>query len=267
MAQYRVAVLGGTFDRLHIGHTALLRTAFHEGREVAIGVTTVGYLSDHPKPDGRRIQPYAVRRRTLARWLARRYPVRRWRLVPLRDPFGRSIEEGVGVLVVSADTTHGGRAVNAERRRLGRSVLPVVVVPIVLADDLGAVSSRRIRAGEIDRWGHRTAPLSVGLVVRSTTDRAAADLAIRAAFPTARIDPLPFRGAPGRSDPRAIGRDAASLAVRGRDIGISVVPTGPQRWSVVIRSPHLELPPRPIEGQLATGLRRILSPSPGRKAF
>jgi pantetheine-phosphate adenylyltransferase len=180
-------VLGGTFDHLHAGHEALLATAFRAGRSVAIGLTTGRYLRGHPKPDERRIQPYAVRRRRLARWLAARYPRARWTIVPISDAFGGSVEEGVAGLVVSADTIGGGRAVNAERARRGRRPVPILVVPLVLADDLRPVSSRRIRSGEIDRDGRRTAPISVEIATNAPADRAALVAGVRRAFPRARV--------------------------------------------------------------------------------
>jgi phosphopantetheine adenylyltransferase len=180
-------VLGGTFDRLHVGHEALLTTAFRDGRPVGIGLTTGRFLAAHPKPGADRIQPYSVRRRRLAAWLRAHYPRSRWTITPISDPFGGSIRPGVAGLVVSADTVGGGRAVNEERVRRGRSPIPVRVVPLVLADDLQPVSSRRIRAGEIDRNGRRISPIRVRVAVRQRADRPIVVRAIRAAFPRARI--------------------------------------------------------------------------------
>ncbi len=114
MARYPVAVLGGTFDRLHIGHEALLNSAFRVGREVGIGVTTAAFLQGRAKPLGGRIAPYVQRRRALANWLRRHHPGRTWWIAPLDDPFGRSVEPGVDAMVVSVDTKGGGRAVNRE---------------------------------------------------------------------------------------------------------------------------------------------------------
>jgi pantetheine-phosphate adenylyltransferase len=157
--RYRVAVLGGTFDRFHVGHQALLRRAFAIADTVGIGVTTPVYLARFPKPWPRRIQSYAERKRILARWLRAHYAAPRWWIAPLVEPFGRSVGPGVDVLVVSADTRAGGRAVNRERRRRGLPRLPVEIVPLKLAKDRRPIASRRIRAGEIDARGRpMTAP-------------------------------------------------------------------------------------------------------------
>ena len=110
MPRFGRVVLGGTFDRLHVGHEALLSTAFRAGGSVAIGVTTDGYLERHPKPASERIAPYRRRRAALVRWLAARYPRSRWTVVPLEDTFGRSVEDGVDALILSADTRAGGRS-------------------------------------------------------------------------------------------------------------------------------------------------------------
>lgn len=261
MPRSPVAVLGGTFDRFHVGHAALLTTAFRVGRSVAIGLTTPEYLAEHPKPVGEAIQPYATRRRALQRWLARHYPRRTYRVVPLGNRFGRSVEDGVDVLVVSADTVAGARAVNAERRRRGRRPLPLVVVPIVLADDLGPVSSRRIRAGAIDRWGHRRAPIRVGLGA-GASDRAAASRGIRRAFPAATVV---VDRAPGRAS--ADARAAARAALGDRPIALGVVRRGPRQWSVAVRAPGIALAARSVRGDLAAGVARLLTPQPGRKPF
>jgi pantetheine-phosphate adenylyltransferase len=263
VARYPVAVLGGTFDRLHVGHAALLATAFRVGRTVAIGVTTAEYLARHPKPGGRAIQSYATRRRALARYLGTHYPRRAFRLVPLRDTFGRSVEDGVDALVVSADTVAGGDAVNAERRRRGRAPLPVVVVPLVLADDLEPVSSRRIRAGEIDPRGRRRAPIDVGLAA-GDRDRAAAERALRAVFPRLRLTRLPESPTRQRLAPRSHARRAAAAAQQGRELGVGIVRSGRGRWLVGIRTSHVELSPRWVRGRLAPGLRRLLAPGPRR---
>jgi pantetheine-phosphate adenylyltransferase len=259
----RVA-LGGTFDRFHLGHEALLGTAFRVGREVAIGLTTERFLAEHPKPGGRAIGSWASRRGNLARWLRKRFPARRWTIVPLQDRFGGAVEEGVDALVVSADTVEGGRAVNRERRRRGRSPVPLVVVPLVLGDDLEPVSSRRIRAGEIDRDGHRVRPPSVGIIVGSAPDRWTATRGIRRAFPRARVQGEIL---PALAEARtARVRQLTVRAVEGRDLGVVVAPRRPSGWTVGVRGRHGALDPRRLPGgspvELELGIARLLRPAP-----
>jgi pantetheine-phosphate adenylyltransferase len=267
--RYGRVALGGTFDRLHVGHEALLTTAFAAGRSVAIGLTSARFLAEHPKPDARRIQPYASRRRALTEWLAARYPDPRWVVVPLDDGFGRSVEEGIDALVVSADTLAGGQAVNAERRRRGRKPIPVLTVPLVLADDLRPVSSRRIRAGEIDRYGRRLSPIRVGLSVERREDRVPAARGIRAAFPRARVISVPFPNHQSRHCTRL--DNALRAAVRGSELGVAIGVPDPRHRAIVTGVGRLGLPPfvvsNPTAASLGESVARDLRRSAAAKLF
>jgi pantetheine-phosphate adenylyltransferase len=262
---YRHAVLGGTFDHLHAGHEALLAAAFRAGRSVSIGVTTDRYLAEHPKPGRDRLQPYATRARALRRWLGRHYPRRRWRAVPLENRFGRSVEPGVDVLVVSVDTLDGGRAVNAERQRLGRPTVPFVVVPVVLADDLGPVSSRRIRAGEIDARGHRRAPIRIGVALDAAEDRVPVARAVRTAFPSARVSFVRPSRSVRRSSSQARVRGAAARAGTRRDLGVAVLRAPGGGWWIAENGGGATLEPRRVPRGPPSGLERatlaLLRPS------
>lgn len=251
-----LAVLGGTFDHLHAGHHALLATAFQVGDEVAIGLTTEAFIAGHPKPDPDRIESYAVRRNALARWIGRNFPGRRWRVVPLENSFGRSVDPGVDVLVVSRDTLNGARAVNRERRRLGRNPIPVVIVPLVLADDLEPISSRRVRGGEIGTDGRRFAPIRIALTTSREEDRSPAERAVLRVFPQAQ-----WVAAPRRAASSEVAADLVLRLARRREGG----------WSATERSPRVRLAARPIPGSrpvdLERGLLLLLRPREQRKLF
>ncbi|MCI4324105.1 MAG: pantetheine-phosphate adenylyltransferase [Thermoplasmata archaeon] len=157
----QLAVVGGTFDRLHAGHIALLEAAFARAQVVAIGVTTDRFLARHPKPLAARITRYATRRRHLVSYLRAHYPRSRWRIVPLNDGWGRSVEPGPELLVASEDTRAGALSVNRERRRRRLAPLQLYLVPLRRGQDGSAISSRRIRAGWIDDHGRRLRALRV----------------------------------------------------------------------------------------------------------
>ena len=142
----RLAVLGGTFDRLHPGHRALLRAAFDGAEEVRIGITTPRYLARHPKPNADMIEPYAVRRRTLAQYLSRTYPGRRFRLVPLHDALGGAVRPGPDLLVISSGSVRGAAEVNRRRRALGLAPLTLRIVRLVRDRSGRVYRSRRRRA-------------------------------------------------------------------------------------------------------------------------
>lgn len=263
MRRYGRVVLGGTFDRFHAGHEALLRVAFGLGRAVAIGVTTRAFLAAHPKPRGQAIAPEGLRRRALARWLRQNYPGRRWTIAPLDDRFGGAVREGVDALVVSADTVEGGRAVNRERGRRGRRPVPLIVVPIVLADDLRPLSSRRIRSGEVDREGHRRSRIDIGLAVGDEGDRPPATRALRRAFPRARAVTVGWRG-PRPGSLGAVDRLASRARARS-ELVVAVGRRGPGGWPVAVHGRGVRLDPRRVPGHapddLEKGLARLLRPA------
>jgi inosine/xanthosine triphosphatase len=155
--QMRV-VLGGTFDLLHPGHEALLRTAFG-GRpdEVIIGITTDRFA----KESRTRVNPYSARERNLKRFLV----ARKWRharFEPIDDPYGPADDlPDLDVLVVSAERLPVAIALNETRAAKGLRQLGIRTVPMVLAQDGLPIASRRIREGVIDRRGRRIKPLQV----------------------------------------------------------------------------------------------------------
>ena len=265
------AVLGGTFDHFHVGHAALLDAAFRAGRTVSVGVTTDRYLALHPKPEAERLQPYAARVRAVRRYLVGRHPTDRFRTVPLEDRFGRSVGEGVDRLVVSVETVGGARAVNAERRRLGRRPLPVLVVPLVLADDLEPVSARRIRAGTIDRDGRRRSPIRVGLEVEDARDSAAARRAVRRIFRSSRVDSGPPVRPTGRRSAASRATRLARAGAAGRDLGLGIARDPRGGWVLAERSRTVALAPRRVRAggpdRLARALEELLRPSVERNAF
>jgi pantetheine-phosphate adenylyltransferase len=254
MRRYPVAVLGGTFDHLHVGHHALLSTAFRVGDGVGIGLTTDRFVASRPKPLPTRIQPFSVRRAALVRWVRRNYLGRRWWLVAIEGPFGRSIEPGVDALVVSPETLAGGRAVNRERRRLGRRPVALVRVPLALADDLEPVSSRRIRAGTIRPDGRRLSPIRILVTTSDPRERAIVERAVRRVFPRARIAaPTAHRSKPRTVAPRPAGTRASPLAPPW-DLSVRVSRRNTGGWVASERSPRVRLRARVVPGSRPTDL-------------
>jgi pantetheine-phosphate adenylyltransferase len=165
----RLAVLGGTFDRLHAGHLVLLARAFASADQVSIGLVTDAYLRRHPKPGQLRLEPYRRRRSALLAHLRAAFPGRRYTLVPLHDPFGGSVQPGPDLLIISSETRAGAEAVNRKRMKAGLPPLPVVEVPLVRGVDGLPVASRRIRAGDIAPDGTRRRPLRIRLALENGT--------------------------------------------------------------------------------------------------
>jgi pantetheine-phosphate adenylyltransferase len=159
MRRHRQAVLGGTFDRLHAGHRALLKAAFEGADTVRIGLTTASYLRAHPKPWAERIAPYARRRAALTAYLNARFPGRDFRVVPLSDGLGGAVRRGPDLLVISRETVRGARLVNEARLRRGLPPLELKVVRLVKDRRGRVLRSRSLRAAEA-RVSERVRPKS-----------------------------------------------------------------------------------------------------------
>jgi pantetheine-phosphate adenylyltransferase len=249
MPEVAPVVLGGTFDRLHIGHATLLNAALRVGGPVAIGLTTDDYLRAHPKIDGGRMRLYVERRRTLTAWLRRHAPHRRWTVVPLSDRFGRSITPGVRVLVASVETRRGALAVNRERRLRGLPPVRIVLVPLVLGEDLAPITSTRIREGIIDTKGRRRAPIRIGLFSSSPETARAFRTGARAVFRRPRFTVTIVRPTPRRSAESQV-RGWSRRALKGNDLGFALVSLPGPAAGVVLseRSSAVELFPRRLTG-------------------
>lgn len=149
--KYGTVATGGTFDRIHKGHLALLAKSFSVGDRVVIGVTSDAFaLKGGKKPD----QRYEERVRSLEALIHEKFPGRKYLIAKLEDYFGPGIASPeVEAIVVSKETAPRVSIANALRKAKGFPPLEVVVVDFVLAEDSKPISSTRIRKGEIDPEG------------------------------------------------------------------------------------------------------------------
>ncbi len=153
MKQFKSVAVGGTFDKLHRGHKALLDRAFEVGDKVVIGLTSDSFVARLGKMH--RTAPYNDRRRDLEAHLAKQGLADRAEIVPLNDSYGLTISsKGLDAIVVSQETEKIAWAINQKRQRAGEKPLQIVVVNMVPADNQRPISTTRIRSGEIDRNGH-----------------------------------------------------------------------------------------------------------------
>ncbi|MEW6329335.1 MAG: inosine/xanthosine triphosphatase [Candidatus Micrarchaeota archaeon] len=152
-------VLGGTFEVIHAGHSALLSKAFSIGARVLIGLTSDGFARRRKKY---KIRNFAARKKKLVAFLGEN--ARRAEILKIEDKFGPAARDAeIDAIVVSAETETTAREINERRARKKLKKLEIVVVPIVYAEDLKRVSCERVLSGEIDERGKRLKPLRIAL--------------------------------------------------------------------------------------------------------
>ena len=156
-----VVCLGGTFDRFHRGHEAMLLKAFEVGEKVVIGVSSDAFVENMNKKH--RIQPYKKRLEAIKHFLRQRELLDRAVFVPLDDPYGPAVTDGeLEGIVVSEETEPRTEEINEAREGKGLQPLKVFCIAMVLAEDGKRISSTRIRLREIDREGRTMTKKSRG---------------------------------------------------------------------------------------------------------
>ena len=152
--KFRTVGLGGTFDELHKGHRALLIKAFDIGERVIIGVSSNRFARKMNKPH--RTASYEQRARVLRDFLHDEGVLQRAEIIPIDDTYGGVLlsKDPVEALVVSRETEPVALKINEKRKEIGISPLEIVVINMVPSENHEAISTTRIRAGEIDREGH-----------------------------------------------------------------------------------------------------------------
>jgi pantetheine-phosphate adenylyltransferase len=151
--KFRKVAVGGTFDRLHKGHRALLSKAFEVGQRVVIGLTSDAFVAKMCKPH--KTAPYVERLEDLKVFLEKSGYKGRFEIVPLNDSYGLTLDrDGLDALVVSQETVKTGAIINQKRGEAGLPPLSIVEINLVPAENKTPISTTRIRAQEIDRNGH-----------------------------------------------------------------------------------------------------------------
>ncbi|HUV33929.1 MAG TPA: pantetheine-phosphate adenylyltransferase [Candidatus Desulfaltia sp.] len=144
--------VGGTFDVMHKGHWFLLEETFNVGERAIVGVTTDEFAVSLKKQH--EIDSYENRRRDVVEFLKDKGFLERAEIVPLRDPFGPTIDSDIlEGLIVSEETEVTAEVINKMRVEQGRKPLLIFVITMVLADDGKPISSTRVRRQEVDRYG------------------------------------------------------------------------------------------------------------------
>lgn len=145
-------VLGGTFDRFHKGHKALIDKAFTVGKKVTVGIATQELYKG--KKLSNVIEPFFKRKKSVREYLASKNWTSKAKLISFSVFSGPlDTKKNVSAIVVSGQTLPNALKIN--RMRIENNVPPLktVLVGDVLAQDGKMISSERIREGTIDRGG------------------------------------------------------------------------------------------------------------------
>ncbi len=150
--RFGLAIVGGTFDRFHKGHAALLSKAFAAADRVVIGVTDRRMTGK--KPFSRNVESFSMRKKAVQDFIGKNHHSNRCQIAIIHDAFDPSaVWKKADAIVVTKDTAKGARAINAARRKAGLKKAKVVGCPFVVASDGRRISSTRIRLGQMDRNG------------------------------------------------------------------------------------------------------------------
>jgi pantetheine-phosphate adenylyltransferase len=153
-----VAAVGGTFDRLHDGHKALILEAFRLGDKVIIGLTSDAYVKKAGKEG---VARYLARRKRLMDFLVSNGLSHRAAVVEIADRFGPIVEDpAIACIVVTEETQEAAVEANRLRAKKGLIQMDIHSIGMVTAKDGLPISSSRIRTGELDEHGNRLSPLS-----------------------------------------------------------------------------------------------------------
>jgi pantetheine-phosphate adenylyltransferase len=152
MSNFKLAAMGGTFDRLHKGHRTLLKFAFDTANEVYLGITVDNM--NFSKQYSYCIQPYNERIEGVKNYLTEIGKLKQVRLFELKDIYGPTLSDfSIDCLVCSPLTKSGADYINKERTERSLSTLPIAVCEMERDSEGDYISSTRIRKGEINREG------------------------------------------------------------------------------------------------------------------
>lgn len=150
--QFKHAILGGTFDHLHLGHERFLANAFSQAEIITIGLVTSPLTS---KPHAEQIEAYSVRQHNLINYLNHLNLFYRYQIIPLTDIYGTSLtDSSIEAVFITKSTQANAQLINDSRAKLSLPPLTLVTLPFAYGDDNQIISSSRIREGTINRLGH-----------------------------------------------------------------------------------------------------------------
>ena len=150
-----IGLIGGTFDRFHLGHMSLIKTGLSQCEKIEIWITDDNIAQ---KKD-RRMKNWGDRKSELEN--ATSEFSSRISTHLLIDNFGPSLEENYASAIICTNETIGKcMEINSLRGDNGLDELTIISAEKIVSWDGEPISSSRIRQGEIDREGKPWIPES-----------------------------------------------------------------------------------------------------------
>lgn len=150
--KHKHSVVGGTFDRMHKGHEALLADSFTKSEKVTIGISSNEFASERLKNN---FEDYESRLKQIENYLRANNLQKRASVIRIEDIFGTTLTDtAIDSIIVTKETIEGAETINAERAKQGLEKLKVEIVPLVLGQNSRVIASTNIRLGLTNRQGH-----------------------------------------------------------------------------------------------------------------
>ncbi len=152
---HKIGLIGGTFDRFHLGHSALIRKGLSKCDKLEIWITSdLAAKRKDPK-----VNDWEIRSKELLGHLGDNSF--RVSTHVLEDNYGPSVtHQDATAIFCTKETIQNCHQINKQRSEKGLASLDIYTVEKVSAWDGGQISSSRIRSGEIDRNGQSWIPES-----------------------------------------------------------------------------------------------------------
>lgn len=150
MGRNSLCLLGGTFDRFHVGHEQLLRVCLEQSDEVQVWLI----CDEMARKKDSRVLSWDERSNQISAWAEGAGLSGRLSIHLLEDKVGPApTSNDADAIGCTKETRPTCEVINSKRQHVDLPPLAIIEVDHVLDMDGEIVSSRRIRAGEIGRDG------------------------------------------------------------------------------------------------------------------
>ena len=171
---HSLGLVGGTFDRFHAGHRALIEHGLSNCQRIEVWLTS-DQIAQAKDP---RIESWSERSLKFVESVGENSS--RISIHLLEDEDGPALwHENATAILCTPETALGCRRINQAREGNGLSPLEILKVEHVTGHAGKPISSSRIRQGEIDKDGQSYLPENVGeadLILQLTAARIISDI-------------------------------------------------------------------------------------------